>query len=112
MPGGIMSRKSVLQAFAATLMVWSAAAQQTGQIVGGITDASGAVVPGVVVTATESQTQYTREAVTDQSGHYVIPALRPAVYQITAEAKGFHKFVRSGVELLANQSLTVNVALE
>ena len=107
-----MGCKSVLPLALALLIAVSANAQQTGQIVGAVTDSSGAVVAGVAVTATESQTQYVREAVTDQTGRYVVPALRPAVYEISAEAKGFHKFVRSGVELLANQSLTINIALE
>lgn len=86
--------------------------QQTGQIVGMVTDASNAVAPNVTVTAIEAGTGYERKGVTDASGHFVIPSLRPAVYDVTAQAAGFRPFRRRDVELLANQSLTVNVTLE
>ena len=43
---------------------------------------------------------------------YVLPALRPTQYDLTAESTGFRTFRRVGIELLANQSLTLNIALE
>ena len=54
-----------------------------GSISGTIKDASGGVVPGVTVTATSAQTQTATVAVTDASGFYTFPALRPGLYGVT-----------------------------
>ena len=48
------------------------AQQYFGSIVGVITDPSGAAVPNVTITATNNQTQVTRQAKTDQLGNYTI----------------------------------------
>lgn len=87
-------------------------AQGLGSIVGTITDPSGAVVPGAQVKATETGTGVTRTAVTDAQGYYVISALRPAVYTVVIEAKGFRTAHLNSVTLLASQTLTVNTKLE
>ncbi len=103
----VLSILAVLAAFAGNAM-----AQQSGQIVGSVRDSSGAVVPGATVTVTETGTGFSRSTVTGADGHYVLPNLRPTEYVITSESAGFRKFSQSGVELLANQSLTVNITLE
>ncbi|MGH9469029.1 MAG: carboxypeptidase regulatory-like domain-containing protein [Terriglobia bacterium] len=90
----------------------SARAQAFGSISGAITDPSGAAVPGATVTALETGTGFTRTVQTDASGQYVIPNLRPTRYEITVEAKGFHKLTQRGIVLLANQAATVNVRLQ
>jgi hypothetical protein len=87
-------------------------AQQQGQINGVITDSSGAVVPGVAVTAVEQQTGLARETISGANGLFVFPALRPTIYEIRAVLAGFRTIRRTGIELLANQNLTVNVTLE
>src|SRR5262249_44739430 len=89
-----------------------AQAQDEGQIVGEVTDSTGAVIPNVAVTAIEPQTNFTRAAVTNASGHYELHSLRPTTYTITPEANGFKKITESGVRLEANQSLTFNLKLE
>jgi hypothetical protein len=86
--------------------------QQDGQIVGSVTDATGAVVPGTVVKAIEVGTKFVRSTITGDDGRYVLPALRPTRYEVTAESAGFRAYRHTGVELLANQSLTLNIALE
>jgi Carboxypeptidase regulatory-like domain len=86
--------------------------QEAGQIVGVVTDSSGAVVPGVTVKAVEVATGFVRTTVSGSDGRYVLAALRPTQYGVTAESPGFRTFQRSGIELLANQSLTLNITLE
>ncbi|HEV2134482.1 MAG TPA: carboxypeptidase regulatory-like domain-containing protein [Terracidiphilus sp.] len=86
--------------------------QAFGTISGTITDPSGALVAGAKVTATETETSFSRAAVTDSSGHYVIPNLRPTKYSLTVEAAGFRKFVQENVLLLANQAATVDLNLQ
>ena len=94
-----------------TLVVSPAFAQQ-GQINGVITDSSGGVVPGVTVTAVEQQTGLSRDTISGANGRYTFPSLRPTIYEIRAALTGFRTIRRTGIELLANQNLTVNITLE
>jgi len=61
----------------AALMLWGQA--ETGQIVGTVQDASGAVVPNVTVAAKNVATGTQRATTTNTSGVYVLPNLRPAI---------------------------------
>jgi hypothetical protein len=87
-------------------------AQQTGQLNGLVTDNTGGVVPGATVKATEANTGFAHDTVTGSDGRYSFTSLRPAEYEITAELSGFRTFQRKGVQLQANQNLTVNISLE
>src|SRR6185436_7382966 len=102
-----MLRRILLTVGFAVLLSANAFGWQAGQIVGSVTDDKGAALPGATVKATEVGTGFVRNAVTGADGQYVLPALRPAKYEVTVEAKGFRTFRRTGVELLANQSLTL-----
>src|SRR4051794_6175465 len=77
--------------FAVLLGVAATAAAQTitGRILGTITDASGAILPGVSVTATRTETGFTRTAVTDGSGTYAFVDLPVGTYTVKAELQGF-----------------------
>lgn len=85
--------------------------QAFGSIGGTVTDQSGAVVPGAKVTITETGTGFSRSGVSDASGYYVVPNLRPTQYTVTVIATGFEKFEAQNVPLLANQAGTVDVSL-
>ena len=74
-------------------------------IVGDVTDASGAGVPGASVVATNVRTNVSNSARSDGQGHYRIERLITGVYVVTAEQGGFKKFVREGVTLSAEQSV-------
>ncbi|MEX2304162.1 MAG: carboxypeptidase-like regulatory domain-containing protein [Bryobacterales bacterium] len=87
-------------------------AQQAGQIVGRVTDSSGAVVSGAAVNITEVATGFSRSTTTGEAGQYVFPNLRPAGYELTAEASGFRLYRRTGLELQVSQSLTLNIELQ
>jgi len=87
-------------------------AQGFGSMVGRVTDPTGAVVASVKVTATEHGTGLSRTATSDSQGLYVIPSLRPSSYDLTAEANGFSTWKQSGLTLLADQTLTVNIGLK
>ncbi len=83
-----------------------------GTISGTVKDAQGGVVPGVTVTATSTQTTQTRTAVTDGSGFYTFPNLQPSQYDVSAELQGFKKASRTGVQVDAASSLTLDFGLE
>ena len=63
-------------------------AQEVAQISGTVTDQSGAVVPGVEVTATQTDTGAKRTVITDVSGLYVIPNLPLGPYRLEAMKMG------------------------
>ncbi len=107
-----MSRTFGLGLFCVLLCSELAQAQGLGSIVGTVSDPSGAVVASAKVTAAEAGTGFSRTATTDSQGYYVIPSLRPAQYNLSVEAAGFRTFHGTGITLLADQALTVNVKLE
>ncbi len=90
----------------------SVLAQGLGRIGGAVADPSGALVPGVKITATEVGTNLSRSALSDEQGRFVVPSLRPAIYDVIAELPGFRNFTQRGVTLLADQSLTINITLQ
>jgi len=88
-------------------------ARLTGaDLVGAITDASGGVLPGTIVTVTNVETNVTRSMVTDASGRYLVPALPPGTYTVKVELQGFTSKTRSGVVLALGQAVTVDFSLE
>src|SRR5438552_15870524 len=87
-------------------------AQGFGKIVGTVSDPSGAVIPNAKLTATEAGKGFSRTASTDSDGYFVLDSLRPAQYDLTIEATGFHTFVQKAVTLLTDQTLTLNVNLQ
>jgi hypothetical protein len=86
-------------------------AQGFGTISGDISDPSGASVSTANVTVTEVATGQSRTALSGLDGHYMLNAMKPSIYVIAVDSTGFKKFAQTGVTLLANQSLTVNIAL-
>ena len=87
-------------------------AQATAQISGRVQDPTGAVLPGVEVTATHTGTGIARTAVTNETGSYVLPNLPIGPYRLQAALPGFRTYVQSGIVLEVNSSPAVNVTLE
>ena len=83
-----------------------------GTLTGVITDPSGAVVPGVKITATHVETGTSSTTVASESGSYTIPALPIGLYRIEFEAPGFKKAIRNRVELAAGATLRQDMVLE
>lgn len=81
-------------------------------LTGVVKDPSGALVPNVQVVATNTATNLSRKAVTDESGTYRIPALNPGPYRVDAEAAGFKKSTISGLVLEVGQQSRVDVELQ
>jgi len=84
----------------------SAAAQGqaiNGTIEGTVADESGAVLPGVTVSLTNTDTGDMRIVITNESGLYRAPLLRLGTYRISAELAGFKKFEQTGIGLAAGR---------
>src|SRR5258708_36504589 len=84
---------------------------QTGEIGGRITDAAGAVVPGVQVTIAETSTSVQRVVRTNDEGYYSAPSLLPGPYSISVEHTGFKAITRTGLQLQVDQQLRVEFTL-
>ena len=89
----------------------SFAQRTTGGISGTITDATGGVLPGVNVTATCTDTNQARAAVSDSQGGFVFPELTVCLYRVTAELPGF-KTVAREAPVVANGVAKVDFRLE
>ena len=89
-----MLRRLVTMPGVAVLGVTTASAQQAGQIIGVVTDSSGAAVPGAVVNAVEVGTAFARSAITGSAGESVLPAPQPTQYGLVAELRAFRSFHR------------------
>ena len=84
----------------------------TATIAGVVQDASGAVIPGVSITAKNVETGVTRTATTDGGGRYTVPELTLGDYEVEAQLPGFQTEVRSGITLTVGRSAVVNFALK
>ena len=110
--------KNSLRLVAATLALlisvsWSANAQATSGIISGtVSDPQGAVIAGASVTVRNVGTNESRAAIADGEGRFRFPNLPIGNYEITVQAKGFAKYVRTGIELLLNQEAVINTPLK
>ena len=89
-----------------------ASAQATAQLSGRVTDESGAVLPGVTVTVTQTDTAFTRTVVTDGEGSYVMPNLPTGPYRLEVTLAGFRSYTQTGIVLQVDSTPTIHVGLK
>jgi hypothetical protein len=108
-----MQQRVVLVALAVSCLFGAARANaQNAQVSGTIKDTSGAVIPGVTVSARNVDTGLVRTSVTDQIGEYRVPALPPGRYTITTDLSGFNTETRDSVVLVIDQTAVLNFTLK
>jgi hypothetical protein len=90
----------------------SAAQDFRGAITGTVTDASGARLPGVTVTATNIDTNIASTTTTNAEGAYSLLYLTPGKYALNVELSGFKKVTRGGVEVRIADRLNMDFTLE
>src|SRR5262245_1324177 len=78
---------------------------------GTVTDATGALIPGVEITATQTETGVMSTAVTNESGTYQFPSLQPGPYQVAASLAGFQGQIFR-ITLGTSQQIRQNFALQ
>src|SRR5438445_4329689 len=84
----------------------------TAQVSGTVKDQSGAVLPGVEVTVTQTATGGKRSTVTNETGNYVLASLPLGPYMLEASLPGFKSYVQTGIVLQVDASPTINVVLQ
>jgi Carboxypeptidase regulatory-like domain/TonB dependent receptor len=84
----------------------------TAQITGTVKDTSGAVLPGANVTATQTDTGFKRDVVSDTDGLFLLPALPIGPYRLDVSLQGFRTSIQTGIVLQVNSNPNVPVVLE
>jgi hypothetical protein len=113
-----MSKAAFFGMILASLLLLGAAArisaqgETTSAIVGQVTDASGAAIPGATVIIVNRETGLKRSANTDVEGRFNFPQLLPGTYSVSAEAEGFDPEQIDKVVSGLGQKQTVNITLK
>ena len=95
-----------------TLAEPSPAQLPTGTILGTVADQTGAVVPDVTVTATNTETGVSRLTRAGNNGTYRFPSLPVGTYTVQAEKGGFQTMIQSGLRLAVGQEAVLNFRLQ
>src|SRR5262249_38671953 len=85
---------------------------QTGQFVGKVHDATGAVIEGASITVTNAATSVNRSVITSQAGAFTMPSLSPGPYELTGKKDGFRRLVRSNLVLTIGESADLDLTRE
>lgn len=101
---------------AACLLVAANAIDGLGQasaatIAGIVQDSTGAVLPNVTVSVTNTDRNTSQLTRTNEGGWYVLPALNPGNYAVAAELPGFRRFIRDGVVIQVDQVARIDIRL-
>jgi len=79
---------------------------------GTVTDASGALIPGVTITATNTQTGIVAAVVSNESGTYQFASLQTGLYRVAADLSGFQTRVYNDITLGVSQQVRLNFTLQ
>lgn len=87
-------------------------AQATTSLRGVVTDPTGAVIPGAVVSMTNSATGFRRQGLTGEDGVYQFLQVPPGTYVVTVEKAGFTTITRDTVQLQVNTPGTLDLRMD
>jgi hypothetical protein len=90
----------------------SLAAQTSSEILGTVTDESGAAIPDAKLVARNVATGLTYPGTSGESGQFRVPLLPPGKYEFSVEKAGFAKYIQSGIELQLGQRADLAVKLQ
>src|SRR5271154_3127061 len=85
--------------------------QAAGSFSGTVTDKSGSAISGATVTATSQGTGLSRQAKTDEDGHYLIPLLPASIFTVRVEFQGFQSAENKDVRLQVEEARELNFTL-
>jgi hypothetical protein len=108
-----MGRRVTAAGLLCLLLSLNAFSQSTNATVGGtVQDATGAIVPGVNITATNTGTGIATSVLSNESGAYQFASLQPGTYEIKAELRGFQTAVTKNFQLGGAQQARLNFTLQ
>ena len=103
-----MSKLLTLSCLAVSLF----AQDPRGTILGRVTDASGSPIPKVAVKVINEATGLTTNTISAEGGDYRAPYLNPGSYRVEAEARGFSKLLRPGVQVRTTEVVSLDLELK
>ena len=106
-----MRRPRLVLCLAFCAMAWQASSQTSAVVNGTITDSSGAVAAGAVVTITNIETGVKRVATTGDDGLYQFPALASGLYNISVQKTGFKQVTQDDIRLELSQVARIDFTL-
>src|SRR5215471_10617326 len=112
MGGGSMRQRLIGAVLLCIALGMEGHAQVNSTIGGTVEDASKALIPGVTVTATNTQMGITNTVISNEAGAYNFAALLPGIYKVSAELPGFRSFTYNDVQLSAGTPVRLNFTLE
>ncbi len=83
-----------------------------GSISGNVEDATTAVLPDVVVTATNSATGVVSRTISNGAGFYAFPALPSGTYELRVEQFGFKPYLQTGIPVISDGAIKADILLE
>ena len=83
-----------------------------GRLTGVVTDAQGAVLPGVTVVASSPALIGTRTATTEADGKYLFASLPTGTYKVTFDLQGFKQSVRENIQVVLGQTISADAELQ
>jgi outer membrane receptor protein involved in Fe transport len=101
----------VVFVFVSVLAATAAAQNTPGRLTGLVTDAQGAILPGVTVTVTSPSLIGAQSTVTQPDGKFLFPALPTGQYKLVYELSGFQKLTREGINVALGQTISVDAQL-
>src|ERR1700740_3303707 len=108
-----LNLRVILSLYCLAMTCGTAWSQTTvAEISGTVKDQSGAVLPGVEVTVTQTDTGLKRSIPTDETGSYVLSNLPVGPYRLEAALPGFRTYVQTGIVLQVDASPMINAVLE
>jgi hypothetical protein len=108
----VTCRTFIFSFLTAACLAVNLSADVTGTISGVVRDTSQAIVVGARVSATNVETNFSRESVSGSDGEFRLLALPPGHYRVSATAAGFEQFVATGINLQVNDELHLDVTLQ
>ncbi|MBI4885853.1 MAG: TonB-dependent receptor, partial [Acidobacteria bacterium] len=104
-------RRCVTWVVVLVLLAVPAFGQAVAEVNGSAADQTGSVLPGVTITITEETTGLVRTAISNDTGRFVLPAVTPGRYTVSAELAGFQGQARTGIVVAVGQAITLNFTL-
>jgi hypothetical protein len=93
---------------------WNLCAQSgtTSALAGTVTDATGAALPDVTVTATDVNTKVARSGQTDGTGHFLFSQMNPGTYQVAVKVEGFATAISEPTSVGVGRTVALNFSLQ
>ena len=107
-----MKRHFIAVTILLTLVSASALAQVNAGLSGTVSDSSGALIPGVEVTAKNINTGISETRITNETGNFAFPSLQPGTYTLTSALSGFQTAKYDNVVLGEGQQVRLNFTLQ